>query len=92
MRPSRAYHREHETDHVSDLFDAMIGPGSASAVMPKSDLDDPIWSVISFDELEAGGLTYRQASDVIDELGRHGISGLCIVTDDAAAEMLVREV
>ena len=48
------------------------------------DLDLPVWSVVSFDAVEAGGLKYWQAAELIRELEAHGISGLCIITDDAA--------
>jgi len=51
------------------------------------ELEEPRWSVISFDQHEAGGLTYRQASDLLSELDAHKISGLCIITDEAAARM-----
>jgi hypothetical protein len=49
------------------------------------DLDDPLWSVVSFEGRQAGGLKYGQASDLLNELDAVGIAGLCIVTDDAAA-------
>lgn len=47
-------------------------------------LDHPVWAVVSFDKVEAGGLRYYQAAELIRELEAHGISGLCIITDDAA--------
>ena len=49
-----------------------------------SELDSPSWSVVSFDKREAGGLTYRQASELIAVVHAHGMNGLCIITDDAA--------
>ena len=48
------------------------------------ELDEPLWSVVSFDKREAGGLTYRQAAALMTELNAHGINGLCIITDHAA--------
>lgn len=48
------------------------------------DLDEPLWSVLSFDKREAGGLTYAQAVALMSELDAHGIAGLCLVTDAAA--------
>lgn len=59
----------------------------APASLPVHELDEPRWSVISFDQHEAGGLTYRQAADLLSELDAHDISGLCIITDEAAARM-----
>ena len=49
-----------------------------------SDLEAPVWSVVSFDKQEAGGLTYRQAAALVAELDGCGIHGLCVITDDAA--------
>jgi hypothetical protein len=48
------------------------------------DLDEPRWSVVSFDQTEAGGLTYRQAALLQNELELNYVTGLCIVTDEAA--------
>lgn len=53
----------------------------------KSELDEPRWSLVSFDQIEAGGLTYRQASELMTLLDSHGIAGLCVITDEAAARM-----
>ena len=53
-----------------------------------SELDEPRWSVVSFDQIEAGGLTYRQSSELMSLLDSHGLSGLCIITDEAAARMV----
>ncbi|MFZ1700173.1 MAG: hypothetical protein WBO10_09960 [Pyrinomonadaceae bacterium] len=54
---------------------------------PACDLDEPLWSVVSFDQREAGGLTYAQAVHLMSELDAHNITGLCIITDTAAAKM-----
>ena len=53
----------------------------------ESELDEPRWAVISFDQCEAGGLTYKQAAALISELDSHGVAGLCIVTDEAAKKI-----
>lgn len=50
-----------------------------------SRLDKTCWSVISFDKLEAGGLTYAQAEQLMAALDTQDVAGLCIVTDEAAA-------
>ena len=52
-----------------------------------SELDKYQWSVVSFDKMEAGGLNYMQAEALMGELHSCGISGLCIVTDSAAAKL-----
>jgi len=57
---------------------------SGEPMYQESELDAPIWSVISFDRCEAAGLTYAEAVRKINELEAKSVSGLCIVTDDAA--------
>ena len=57
---------------------------------PVCELTEPIWSVVSFDELEAGGLTHSQASVLAADLEASGVSGLCIVTDEAARRTVSR--
>ena len=52
-----------------------------------SDLDEPTWSLVSFDRREAGGLTYAQAVHLMSELDALDVPGLCIVSDDAAARL-----
>ena len=48
------------------------------------ELREPLWAVVSFEKREAGGLTYDEAAKKIKQLAKKGISGLCIVTDEAA--------
>jgi len=55
-----------------------------SAERSESELDLPIWSVISFEQSEASGLTYSEAVAKLKELEKEEIAGLCIVTDEAA--------
>ncbi len=62
-------------------------PASAASVAEaevSSELDEPRWSVVSFDKREAGGLTYRQAAELLGVHDKYGTHGLCIITDDAA--------
>ena len=65
--------------------ESVAGPILPTA--PDSELNEPRWSVISFDHREAGGLTYKQAAVLLSELDAHDVAGLCIVTDDAAARL-----
>lgn len=51
----------------------------------QSELDAPIWSVVSFERTEASHLSYSDAAAKLAELESQHVSGLCIVTDDAAA-------
>ena len=48
------------------------------------ELDEPRWAVVSFEQTEAGGLTYRQAALLQAELELNNVTGLCIVTSEAA--------
>ena len=69
---------------------AMDVETAKSANTPYSDLDSPIWSVISFERCESSGLTYSEAVEKIEELERNNVAGLCIVTDEAAARVSAR--
>ncbi len=51
------------------------------------ELDEPRWSVVSFEARAAGNLTYAQAAEKLKELAAQKISGLCIITDEAAARI-----
>lgn len=55
--------------------------------LPASELDQPIWSVISFERIESSGIDYSAAIKLMSELDARGVSGLCIVTTDAAARI-----
>jgi hypothetical protein len=48
------------------------------------ELGAPLWSVVSFERCEAGGLTYDEALRKIAKLEKKSVAGLCIVTDAAA--------
>jgi hypothetical protein len=48
------------------------------------ELRESRWSVISFEKCEAANLTYPQAEQKLGELQAQNVSGLCIVTDEAA--------
>jgi hypothetical protein len=54
---------------------------------PASELEQPIWSVVSFERAEASGLTYAEAAKKLSELEQQKVSGLCIITDEAAARV-----
>jgi hypothetical protein len=53
----------------------------------ESELDQQLWSVISFEKCEASGLTYSEAMAKLNDLERNDIAGLCIVTNDVAARL-----
>lgn len=56
----------------------------AEKVAAVCELDEPVWSVVSFEKCEAHSLTYDQAAALLSELDARGVTGLCIITDDAA--------
>jgi len=58
----------------------------------QSELDQPLWTVVSFARREADGLTYFEAERKLAELDSAGVSGLCIVTLDAAGRVRPRSV
>lgn len=49
-----------------------------------SELNESRWSVITFESCAVSGLTYNEASHWMKMLAEQGLSGLCIVTDEAA--------
>lgn len=51
---------------------------------PSNELDSPVWAVISFERVEAGGLDHASASRLMEALQEKDVPGLCIVTNDAA--------
>ena len=63
---------------------AVAEPEPEPVVEIASELERPRWSVVSFDKREAGGLTYRQAAELMAFLETRGRHGLCIITDQAA--------
>lgn len=48
------------------------------------ELNEPRWSVVTFEKCAAKNLTYEQAFQKMQELNAQNFSGLCIVTDEAA--------
>jgi hypothetical protein len=92
MRSGRLHlSRKQDTKIINNVFEMRsISEPIFDDVLPgaiESDLDKPVWSVISFHKRQAGGLTYKQASDLLLELDAYDISGLCITTDEAASRL-----
>ncbi|HEX6124760.1 MAG TPA: hypothetical protein VFZ23_05245 [Pyrinomonadaceae bacterium] len=52
-----------------------------------SELELPLWSVVSFDACEASGLTYAAAVKLLAEKEAAGVYGLCVVTDEASGRL-----
>lgn len=49
-----------------------------------SELQEQRWSVVSFESVAVRNLTYDEARIWLEKLQKQKISGLCIVTDEAA--------
>lgn len=62
-------------------------PETQAAETVTSELERPMWAVVSFDRIEVSRLTYAQAVFVMNELASQGIAGLCILTDEAARRL-----
>lgn len=73
-----------DTFEWRELNSVSLSDDSETLTEISCDLELPEWSVVSFDKVEAGGLKYWQAAELVRELEAHGIAGLCIITDDAA--------
>lgn len=85
--------KKEEPELPQEIFEMLAIPTPEVLFEPAvrtyaSELDEPRWSVVSFDQIEAGGLTYRQSCELMSLLDSHGLSGLCVVTDEAAARMV----
>jgi len=52
-----------------------------------SQLEQPVWSVLSDRGCEASGFNHEEARRLVNRLGGEGRHGLCIVTDEAAGRM-----
>lgn len=52
-----------------------------------SELSESRWSVVSFESVAVHGLTYANAKTWLEKLQKQNVSGLCIVTDEAAARI-----
>jgi len=49
-----------------------------------SELNEALWSVISFESIVEKDLTYSQAAAKIKKLATEKIPGLCVITNEAA--------
>jgi hypothetical protein len=79
--------RPDQIREIRTMVEAELEPAPAPPipVNPLSELDEGRWAVISFRRIEVTGLTFDQAKQWLAELDLQGVSGLCLITDDAAA-------
>ena len=55
-----------------------------------SELKEALWSVLSERGCEASRLSYAAAAQLVAQLAREPVYGLCIITDEAAARTSFR--
>lgn len=53
-----------------------------------SELNQPCWSVVTYKSVAVSHLTYEEASQWAEDLKKQGISGICVITDEAAARIV----
>ncbi len=53
-----------------------------------SELNEPRWSVVSFERRAAKNLTYAEAVEKLDRLAAKKVAGLCVITDEAAKRIV----
>jgi len=76
----------------ADLFDETeaaegVNSGPEAELSAASELNEPVWAVVSFERIEISKLNYAQAAAALTELETQGVNGLCIVTMDAASRV-----
>ncbi len=52
-----------------------------------SELNEPVWSVVTYKSVAVSHLTYEEAAQWAEDLKKQGVSGLCVVTDNVAARI-----
>lgn len=70
---------------------ARSGKNEANAVSDdnlSSELREPRWSVVTFESCAASNLTYEKAAEKLEELRAKKVSGLCVVSDEAAKRII----
>jgi hypothetical protein len=68
-----------ELEEVAAIYSNELATPDA----PLSELDQPIWSVVSFERVEISNITYAAAMKHLQILEQKGVNGLCIVTAEA---------
>ena len=76
--------------HLNGQADVQV-IGKARKTFLMSELSEKLWAILSERGCEAMGLSYMDAHQMMHELVREKISGLCVITDDAARRALRTE-
>ncbi|MGI8642429.1 MAG: hypothetical protein ACR2MG_21070 [Pyrinomonadaceae bacterium] len=75
-----------ESDEAATAQNTEIAP-AVEAVSDEDfpgELNQPRWSVVSFETCIANSLTYDEATQKLKGLAAKKVSGLCLITDEAA--------
>lgn len=70
---------------------SQVDENALSRAEIETELRQPLWSVVSFEQCAAKNLTYVEAEQKIAELEEQDVSGLCLVTDAVAERIAKRE-
>ncbi len=73
-----------ENEEISNESQIAQNKETAPAENSSSELKENIWSVVSFESVIANNLTYNEAREKLNRLAEKKVSGLCIITDEAA--------
>lgn len=77
--------KSEDTPAIQDSQAAAEKSDSTETV--SSELKLPGWSIVTFEGVAMSGLNYEEALKWLTKLDEQKISGLCIVTDEAAARI-----
>lgn len=70
-----------------DMPNAQSDKANSASENSGSELETPHWSIVTFEGIAVSNLKYEEAVEWVKKLDSQKISGLCIVTDEAAARM-----
>lgn len=81
--------KSQKSDEAAAVQNTKIAPAAKAASDEdfSSELNELRWSVVSFEKLEAKNLTYDEAARKLKKFAAKKNSGLCIITDEAAARI-----
>ena len=79
----------HKSDETATARKPKVAPAKEAASNEDfpNELTAPRWSVVSFESRLASSLTYDKAVKKIKQLQAKKVSGLCIITDEAAGRI-----
>jgi hypothetical protein len=76
-----------DASEAAENNESALPESSDSTGEAASELELPLWSIVTFEDVAMRGLSYEEALKWLEKLNAQNISGLCIVTDEAAARI-----